>query len=279
MKLKSFRIRNYRSISDSGICNLSSDNVTILAGMNESGKTSILEALEDFDTSREIREKAIPINRKDLKPEIAINFEVEKEVLEELKKEINIQTDTKSSIDIEIIKRYPNNYSISPEEIQKFGIRNEQKAEIIQNKSQKNSVQIIEELKKKIPKFILFSSFDDKFPSEINLHNRGGYSYDYYSSNNKNDDFIKDLAIVSDLDIDIITSGSPSEKVKHKRKLNIKMNNDYKLYWTQDFSKLCIDWDSDKINFFIEENEEFFFAGSTEQRKAMALGVLCKSFS
>lgn len=49
MKLKSFRIKNYKSIVDSGECRLSdNDNITILAGQNESGKSSILQALRDF---------------------------------------------------------------------------------------------------------------------------------------------------------------------------------------------------------------------------------------
>lgn len=50
MKLKSFRVRNYKSINDSGECRLSdNDNITVLAGQNESGKSSILQALRDFE--------------------------------------------------------------------------------------------------------------------------------------------------------------------------------------------------------------------------------------
>ena len=48
MILKSFRIKNYRSIVDTGWNNLSPDNVTALIGQNESGKTSVLEALRSF---------------------------------------------------------------------------------------------------------------------------------------------------------------------------------------------------------------------------------------
>ena len=55
MEIRSFRIKNYRSIKDSGECYLSGDGVTILAGKNESGKTAILEALEDFDIEMKIR--------------------------------------------------------------------------------------------------------------------------------------------------------------------------------------------------------------------------------
>jgi predicted ATP-dependent endonuclease of OLD family len=48
MKLIAFRIRNFRSIVDTGWQNLSPDNITCLIGQNESGKTSVLEALKVF---------------------------------------------------------------------------------------------------------------------------------------------------------------------------------------------------------------------------------------
>ncbi len=50
MKLTAFRIRNFRSIIDTGWQFLSPDNITCLIGQNESGKTSILEALKVFYT-------------------------------------------------------------------------------------------------------------------------------------------------------------------------------------------------------------------------------------
>jgi len=50
MKLKSFRVTCYKSIVDSGECRLSDyDNITVLAGQNESGKSSILQALRDYE--------------------------------------------------------------------------------------------------------------------------------------------------------------------------------------------------------------------------------------
>ncbi|NOY36822.1 MAG: AAA family ATPase [Chlorobi bacterium] len=48
MRLLSFRIQNFRSIVDTGWNQLSSDNITGIIGQNESGKTSILEALKSF---------------------------------------------------------------------------------------------------------------------------------------------------------------------------------------------------------------------------------------
>ncbi|MBS3769067.1 MAG: AAA family ATPase [Bacteroidales bacterium] len=73
MKLKSFRIKNYRSIIDSGWCNTANDNITILIGQNESGKTTVLEALESFYTGK-ISEDIL---RSDLSmPEVYCSFEL-----------------------------------------------------------------------------------------------------------------------------------------------------------------------------------------------------------
>ena len=52
-KLKSFRIKNFKSITDTGEVTLSGhDNITVFAGQNESGKSSVLEALNSFETGR-----------------------------------------------------------------------------------------------------------------------------------------------------------------------------------------------------------------------------------
>jgi ABC-type cobalamin/Fe3+-siderophores transport system ATPase subunit len=48
MHLVAFRIQNFRSIIDTGRHQLAHDNITNLIGQNESGKTSILEALKAF---------------------------------------------------------------------------------------------------------------------------------------------------------------------------------------------------------------------------------------
>jgi predicted ATP-dependent endonuclease of OLD family len=50
MKLKSFKVVNYKSVIDSNECRLSdNDNILVLAGQNESGKSSILQALRDYE--------------------------------------------------------------------------------------------------------------------------------------------------------------------------------------------------------------------------------------
>lgn len=62
MRLKSFQIQHYRSISDTGVVQLSErDNVTVLAGQNESGKSSILGALRDYE-NEDFRDGSAPFS-------------------------------------------------------------------------------------------------------------------------------------------------------------------------------------------------------------------------
>ena len=52
MKLHSFRIKNYKSITDTGEVLLSDyDNITVLIGQNESGKSSVFEALNAYENN------------------------------------------------------------------------------------------------------------------------------------------------------------------------------------------------------------------------------------
>jgi AAA15 family ATPase/GTPase len=75
IKLSAFRIRNFRSIVDTGWQNLSPDNITCLIGQNESGKTSVLEGLRAFYTGT-ITEDVL---RSDLTlPQISCRFEIQK---------------------------------------------------------------------------------------------------------------------------------------------------------------------------------------------------------
>jgi predicted ATP-dependent endonuclease of OLD family len=56
MKLVAFRIQNFRSIVDTGWHALAHDNITSLIGQNESGKTSILEALKAYHDGKLIED-------------------------------------------------------------------------------------------------------------------------------------------------------------------------------------------------------------------------------
>ena len=324
MEIKSFRIKNYRSIKDSGICYMSGDNIIILAGKNESGKTAILEALEDFNTDKEIRKEAIPIHNQQTIPEIAVTFEIDQETFNEISNKINFQIEMPKSSKVEVIKKHPVEYSLSEETLKTLSIKDDKQlldrrqkeitdiytqiknihsefpqigstlpeinfADIpnfksqLQNfgkETQPNLAQIsdeekrnnftttlkeiiskiteienlksvekkfINQIKQRIPHFILFSSFDDIFPSEVPL------------SEAPNNELIKDLDIISDLNLSLITSGSITDKTRHKEQLNVRLKENYRKFWTQDLTNLHIDWDSNNLYFFIKEDEDFWF--------------------
>ncbi len=79
MRLLSFQIKNYRSIIDTGIIKLSDlDNVVVFAGQNESGKSSLLSALRDFENA-EFDKDSVPFST-DSEPtqSVSCTYKVEK---------------------------------------------------------------------------------------------------------------------------------------------------------------------------------------------------------
>jgi ABC-type lipoprotein export system ATPase subunit len=70
MRLLSFRIKNFRSIIDTGWVHFSTDNVTALVGQNESGKTAILEALSKTFSSDNV--ELDDLRHDDPLPEVSI---------------------------------------------------------------------------------------------------------------------------------------------------------------------------------------------------------------
>ena len=86
MRLRAFQIENFRSIVDTGMQTISPDNITCLIGQNESGKTSILEALAVF-SSGVIYEDVL---RSDLSlPRVTCSFEIPENYLESKLRSVN----------------------------------------------------------------------------------------------------------------------------------------------------------------------------------------------
>ncbi|HEY4786856.1 MAG TPA: AAA family ATPase [Bacteroidales bacterium] len=78
MKLIAFCVKNYRSIVNSNFNKLSPDNITALIGQNESGKTSVLEALQSFYEGIITDD----ILRSDLSlPQVSCEFDVDEQII------------------------------------------------------------------------------------------------------------------------------------------------------------------------------------------------------
>ncbi len=153
MKLTKFRIKNYKSIIDSGDCYFS-EKLTILAGKNESGKTSVLEALEDFHQDRTIREEAKPIEG-DGVPEVSISFTLTSDETNEILSEIESNTTVSKDTVITLTKKFGNKAFIIDDESRKLiGVPN------IYSTSKK---QLLDSMKK-IDASIKTAGSDAKFP-------------------------------------------------------------------------------------------------------------------
>lgn len=119
MRLIKFRIQHYKSIKDTGWCWLASD-LTILAGKNESGKSAILEALNDFNTDVDkIPDEALPLEYNG-EPLIEMCFEVTKLMLDEIAQEtgVTIGKETRDHISQNgfiISKLYDGSYDLEDE--------------------------------------------------------------------------------------------------------------------------------------------------------------------
>lgn len=327
MKIVKFQINNYKSINNSGEC-YPAELVTILAGKNESGKSSILEALHDFNLGKDINSKAISIEDDSLKPEIKIWFSASKAEIEECLSEAKIDypDDIPEQVDVAILKKFPKTYIVTSEfqknlpsdyaldfinnikalhsklstEAFKTSLKNLNlplpalkiqdsdiyifKGEftnwinsiashlpaLTQSTGEEQTSAIIDELSSALatvvadsysktalgrftskvlqlcPNFILFDSFSDVFPNVIPL-----------GELDKNE-WISDLAAVSDLDINIVKSDNDRKKVTHKTEINAKMNKDFEQFWTQDLTNLVIEFDTEKLNFWIHENGHYY---------------------
>ena len=318
MKIIKFRIRNYKSIKDSGDCYLT-DTVTIIAGKNEAGKTAILEALEDFDTDRNIRDGAKPIKNPEALPSVTLTFEVSAEEMNGLMTDMGYEKAFDNPIKVEITKEYPDKYLLSGDSKELLGLADvsdvmatkrsigtsyQRIQNIHQNVAQLGGAltepsyddldaavtslttfkevttpnlsqiadekersefsssidDLIEEINKLkkltaideaflgqlkdtyIPYFILFNTFEDVFPNKIPF------------TELETNEWVKDLAVISDLQVETIRSSEDRMKHKLKKDVNVTLNDDYERFWTQDISRLSVDWDSDHLYFWIEED-------------------------
>jgi predicted ATPase len=120
MRVTEFRIKNYKSVIDTGWCVLAKD-ITVLAGRNEAGKTAVLEALRDFDPRiGRISAGAYPKHRQGV-PEIVIKLEMGREEIDRILNEAGLNLDGKLAKHIAdngiVIARDPDGYYLTNETI------------------------------------------------------------------------------------------------------------------------------------------------------------------
>lgn len=249
MKLQAFRIKDFRSIKDSGWQNFSFDNVTGLIGQNEAGKTAILEALYSFST-REISEDVLRSD--ETMPEVSCSFQVEWEGIKELfeekvlpkglakllrgKKRINLKM-TWDAVDSE--------GELALEEDDMLALFESPEAEsseesVDEEKPEVEAVEQSEKLKEvtgeefidtffdEIPEFELFEDFASLLPDTIDIE-------DLQSKNEKVEGYkgAENLLAIAGLDLDFLQTSKRRIVENRIDKLNKNVSTDFQDFWRQ----------------------------------------------
>lgn len=279
MRLKKFRIKNYKSINDSGWCWLAYD-ITVLAGKNESGKSAVLEALRDFNKSEKITEDARPLDEDDERddPSIELCFDVSKEILNDVVREVgfSINNTVRAYIfenGLSIIKNADNTYTFEDDFLALLVKHTENKskqsevsedadkddegvneseegssssASIKRDSKEKDVSSVIDKLMpallKRAPKFIFFSDFSDILPFEILL------------SKIRSKKIVGDFAKIAYIDFAKINDTKSAQRRRNMlSKKSAKFNDDFGEDWKQDQIELIAEIDGENLRFGVKE--------------------------
>lgn len=277
MKLNKFRIFDYKAIVDSGECDLLADKITILAGQNESGKTSILEALRDFDIDKKISSEAKPDGKDDANPRIICEFSITQEDINEVESgddKIEIPQGVKDALladgFVVIQKSFPSTYSLEEKisrtwEQSKFmAMQDSPKAEEGQPEQQpppkpdiaKLQEQLADKLMRSAPYLIYFEGFNDRLPKKKYLDqidNKEEFGYQAVQ------DFIK----LANVDIARLKTETDDKKIdNYLGGKSANVTGDFLTYWTQKVDgvgqvKIVAERNHDEkgyyLNFFVED--------------------------
>lgn len=260
MRPKAFRIRDFKSITDSGVCILSGDGITVLAGQNEAGKTAVLSALRDFDLEGGAAPKTQeyePDERFDAKPTVSVLFEMDvKEVVS------NLEDDNQVVPEV-VIKHLTQNpmlwitrdlregtFSLEDELTALWGSANysDQEHAPISSEtstttdgSDGNDTTVIRILEAKEfadylrdiwPQFVYFDSFQDSLPREVKfdaLRTPEGTENPMVPSS------VHDFVVMSELDLERITNLGGQDKTlgNYLSSRSATITGDFLTYWKQ----------------------------------------------
>ena len=256
MKLQSFRIKNFRSIKDTGWQNFSPDNITGLIGQNEAGKTAILEALYSFPTA----EISADVLRSDgTLPEVACSFQVSWDEIKELfkektlpkglaklineKKRINLKRNWEAADfegelaleegDISVLFSMPEDES---SEAAESGQEPEAEAETPAQPEEKipevTEEEFINTIFDKTPEFELFEDFASLLPDTIDLE-------DLQNKNEKAEGYkgAENLLSIAGLDINFLQTSDRRIIENRIGTLNKSVSTNFQEFWRQKIGK------------------------------------------
>lgn len=253
MKLKSFRVTNYRSIIDSKECFLSpNDGITIIAGQNESGKSSLLEALMHYEEGTPCLNAYRDEEDLTIFPSVKCTYTVEEDF--DLYKEISESSDTDAKLISllkiekfsEYIKKICNRKTF---ELRRAIASSKDKLYVVTSEFDLDLVLLmkfikeVEEYKllkevdirillgktlfRLTPKIILFDEFFDLLPDKFYLSDLGG------ESKAKGWQAVKNIETILDTDFSALSTASARKITMSHRDYETKLTADFNERWRQ----------------------------------------------
>lgn len=246
MLLKAFRVQNFRSIKDTSWQTFLSDNINGLIGQNESGKSSVLEALLSFNTTK-IEED--DIRSDDTFPIVSCSFVIDQSRLEKIFEGENLPngllellSSKGNRINFKREWTAPKTSVLSLEELdlrEAFVVKKEEEKDKVETEAKKEEIkatiteeQFLKKISGDIPNFDLFEDMGSLLPDSINLE-------DIQSKKTKTEGYkgaINFLEIAG-LDLNFLQSAGNRQVETKISTLNKTITGNFRDFWSQKIGK------------------------------------------
>lgn len=246
MRLLAFRIESFRSIKDVGWHEFSPDQVSVLVGQNESGKSSVLEALS-FAANYESLPKEADIRSDGPLPRVSVRFKLEQDELARICKDrsddlVRLAKEALSRSEgvFELVtffdrvgQQIERDFELRPTVLPGISdgllesMSDEERSAREQLERQFDS--FLEELIELIPFFSLFQEESASLPDTVVLAGRPMFAGQVGAHGARN--FLK----AADLDTKALLAADDRRRATLIRTANAKINEELGKYWSQQF--------------------------------------------
>ncbi|MDP2670968.1 MAG: ATP-binding protein [bacterium] len=264
MRLAAFQIKNFKSIVDTGFCELpEKDNITILAGQNEAGKSAIIESLDFFRNGPQPDFERL-LRRQGQDPEVTCTFLLEDWDIENIFNETEnqkLRSFLTKNPKITFVRRNVGDIefeSKDSEQLASFFVVDDNPAPETEGQEVANKASIttleglLKDLVIEMRKFVFYDSFRDLLPGEVPV------------ADISNHQAVMDFQAVFKANFSDIAGKDARAVNREESRLEKEASDDLNTYWSQQLEengrynfkvKILPHETSPKIQFLIDRND------------------------